>query len=75
MSENKFNNIFQIDPKIHETWKNKIFLTFDIDWAHDEVILDLLELISKYQVNTTWFVTHYTNLLRILEAEDRKSVV
>jgi hypothetical protein len=71
MSENKFNNIFQIDPKIHETWKNKIFLTFDIDWAHDEVILDLLELISKYQVNTTWFVTHYTNLLRILEADTR----
>jgi hypothetical protein len=71
LSENKFNNIFHIDPKIHESWKNKIFLTFDIDWAHDEVILDSYELICKYQVNTTWFVTHYTNLLRTLEIDRR----
>ena len=43
------------DPR---TWANKFFLTFDIDWAHDDIIQDCYDLILKYQVNSTWFCTH-----------------
>lgn len=39
------------------------FLTFDVDWAHDEVILDTLNLIKKYQASATWFVTHKTEII------------
>ncbi len=35
-------------------------LTLDIDWAHDGVIADALELIESYGVKATWFATHDT---------------
>lgn len=38
-------------------------LTVDIDWAHDAVIRDALELIEQYGAKATWFVTHSTALL------------
>ncbi len=54
----KFKNISDINPDDISTWKGKIFLTFDIDWAADEVINDTLELISEAGIASTWFVTH-----------------
>lgn len=42
---------------------SKPFISFDIDWAHDEVIFDVFSLVSKYQLDTTWMVTHKTDLL------------
>lgn len=41
-------------------------LTFDIDWAHDEILSDTIELVGKYGVPATWFVTHDTPLLTML---------
>ena len=38
---NQFSKISSIDTCDEETWKNKVFLTFDIDWAADEVIEDV----------------------------------
>lgn len=38
-------------------------LTVDIDWAHDAVIKDALELIEQYGAKATWFVTHPTAIL------------
>lgn len=50
--------IRQIDVDQTAFWNEKIFLTFDIDWAHDEVIDDVLQLLSKYQASATLFATH-----------------
>lgn len=32
--------VSQVDPELNETWDNLWFLTFDVDWAADEVIAD-----------------------------------
>jgi len=45
------------------SWQNKIFLTFDIDWAHDQIIEDVLQLLDLYEVWATLFVTHKTGVL------------
>lgn len=44
-------------------WSAKPYLTIDIDWAHDDVLADTIDLIENYDVPTTWFVTHETPLL------------
>jgi hypothetical protein len=43
-------------------------LTVDIDWAHDTVIQDTLEIFERFAANATWFATHETSTLRIIEA-------
>jgi len=42
---------------------NAIYLTFDIDWAHDEILEDTIDLVEMYKSLATWFVTHATPLL------------
>ena len=62
-----FSNISKINPDNNKTWKNKTFLTFDIDWAHDEIIEAIYNLISSYSVGTTWFVTHNSCFINVLK--------
>lgn len=50
------------------TWEKKRFLTLDIDWAHDSVLADAIDLVEKAGVQATWFVTHSTPLLDRLRA-------
>ncbi|QNI75221.1 hypothetical protein [Synechococcus sp. MVIR-18-1] len=38
-------------------------LTFDIDWACDEILADCINLVESYNIPATWFVTHDTPLL------------
>lgn len=45
------------------SWKNFIFLTFDLDWAPDFVLQDTLDLLEPYDISATFFVTHETQLL------------
>ena len=66
-----FNFIKSISLK-NENWENEIFLTFDIDWASDEVINDSLEVIEKYGIKSTWFVTHDSPILERLK--DNKNI-
>jgi len=47
-------------------WKNKIFLTFDLDWCIDEVLSFTLDIIMQYGIKATFFVTHETPLLEIM---------
>lgn len=61
-----FSNISLIDPENTQTWEAKVFLSFDIDWAHDEVLNDTIQLIKKAGVPSTWFVTHETPLIASL---------
>jgi hypothetical protein len=44
------------------------YLTLDIDWVHDDILADSIDLIEKYQVSATWFVTHDTPLLARLRS-------
>ena len=65
-----FNTIQRIDPEDTGTFFGTIFLTLDIDWAHDEVIADALRLIEERNVPATWFATHQTDLLERIRGND-----
>lgn len=67
----QFSQIKEIDSQKKESWKNKIFLTFDIDWAGDEVLEDTLDLIEKHDVAATFFCTHKTNILDRMRANPK----
>lgn len=54
----KFGLIKQIDVDNISQWQDKIYLSFDIDWAHDYVIDYLLQILDKYHVSATLFATH-----------------
>lgn len=56
----------QIRPQDPSTWQDKLFLTVDIDWAHDAVLADMIDLLDRFKINATWFVTHETPLLERL---------
>lgn len=45
------------------SWSQKPFLTLDIDWVHDEILADTIDLVESHQIPATWFVTHDTPLL------------
>lgn len=62
-----FGNIGEIDLENPSSYQ-KIFLTFDIDWASDEVLEYCIDIIEKANVKATWFVTHETPLLERLRA-------
>ena len=51
----RFGLISEIKVSDSETWQDRVFLTFDIDWAHDEVLEDTLNLVSDYNVKATFF--------------------
>ena len=48
----------------------KIFLTFDMDWAIDEVIENTLDIIESENVKATFFITHETKVLKRLRDND-----
>lgn len=70
LMNNKFGKVTEIEVDNFETWEDKIFLTIDIDWAHDEVLEDTIDLVEKAEVAATWFVTHDTPLLERLCKND-----
>lgn len=57
-----------IDVGNEASWLSAPFLTLDIDWAHDAILTDTIELIERYEVPATWFVTHDTPMLDRLRA-------
>lgn len=59
----KFSLISTIEPEIESTWAAKVFLSFDIDWAHDDILTDTIDIVRDAGVASTWFVTHSTPLL------------
>lgn len=42
---------------------DRIFLTFDIEWAHDEVLSYCLDLCEQADIKATFFATHNTPVL------------
>ena len=64
----EFSTISQIRVEAPETWEGKLFLTFDIDWAHDDVVGDVIDLVESADVSATWFITHRSKVLDRLQA-------
>lgn len=63
---NKFSCISDITIDDISSWQDKIFLTFDIDWAEDFVVEPLIKLLEDNNIKATWFITHQTKLLNRL---------
>jgi hypothetical protein len=55
-----FDLITNIDPENENSWRDKIFLTIDIDWAPDFVLEQTYDLFNKAKIPATWFITHDT---------------
>lgn len=70
----EFGVLSELVPEDEGSWQGRVFLTFDIDWAHDEIIRDSVELVRCAQVAATWFVTHNTPLLTALQEDNRFEV-
>ena len=64
------DQISSISPQDTRTWKKKVFFTFDVDWAHDEVIADTLALVGHSGHKSTWFATHDADYLQSLFDSD-----
>lgn len=63
----QFDLIKNIDLNNESTWKGKLFLTFDVDWASEEVWAYSIKILEDYDIPATWFITHESPLLsRIL---------
>lgn len=45
-----------------------IYLTFDIDWAHDEIVAALLDRLERVGLPATVFITHNSKLLARMRA-------
>jgi hypothetical protein len=50
-------------PSFEDVISNKVFITIDIDWAHDAVIKDTLSLLTQFNSKATILITHATPLL------------
>lgn len=59
----RFAKLSSILPEDSSTWKGKIFLTVDIDWAADPILGTTIDLLEKAGVSATFFVTHRTDHL------------
>lgn len=59
----KSEKICRINLKKSTSWKNKIFFTFDLDWCSDFILSYTLDIIEKYNIRATFFVTHQSKIL------------
>ncbi len=63
----EFEKISIINPEDPNSYNGKIFLTFDIDWAINDVLMSTIDIIEKYNIKATFFVTHRTELLERMD--------
>jgi hypothetical protein len=71
---NTFAKISSIDPYDRTTFSGKVFLTFDVDWASDEIVSDTLDILHDFNVESTWFITHESDVLERLRSDQRIEV-
>lgn len=50
----------------------KLHITFDIDWAPDWIIGDLLDLLDQNQVLATFFITHESDTIKDIDGRGHK---
>ena len=63
--------IKDINSDDDSTWLDSIFLTIDVDWASDPVIEFTIELLNRYNLSATWFITHETDLISLLRSNPK----
>jgi hypothetical protein len=63
-----YRTISSIQVGAETDWSGSPYLSIDIDWAHDEVLADTIDLVEEYRVPVTWFITHNTPLLARLRS-------
>ncbi len=63
-----YGTLSQIEVENPHSWKGVVFLTIDIDWAHDDLLYDTINLLKAHEVPATWFVTHDTPALEALRS-------
>lgn len=56
------------------TFAGKLFVSVDVDWAHDEIMRDTHELLTLANVPSTWFATHDSPFLSELRADPNVEV-
>jgi hypothetical protein len=66
LQTNYFGLISEVQANDPDTWRERVFLTFDLDWACDDVFNDTIDLLECAQVPATFFITHDTNCLERL---------
>jgi hypothetical protein len=57
-------------PEVQDNFENSLFLTFDIDWANDDVLNYCIDILEMNSVKATFFVTHETPVLERLRKSD-----
>lgn len=60
------SKLSSIELTRRETWLQTWFLTIDMDWASDDILLDTLDLIQEFGATSNWMVTHSTPVLNDL---------
>jgi hypothetical protein len=63
---NRFTLLKNIFPEKKNSWAGKIAITFDVDWACDEVFEDTVNLVKEFKIPATWFITHDTPILKLI---------
>lgn len=63
-----FGRISEIQAEDEASWQDRSFLSFDIDWAHDDIVHDCIDLVEEMGVKATWFATHQSPTLDRLRA-------
>ena len=66
----RLSKISNIDPDNFDSWSNKIFITFDIDWAEEFIIDDTLNLLQRYNIPATFFTTHQSSSLEFISSDE-----
>ena len=61
---NNFINFTDIDVKNERTWRGKCILTLDTDWAIDPVLEYCYNIIKRYKIKASIFLTNETKVLK-----------
>jgi hypothetical protein len=48
--------------------KNNVCLTFDVDWASEEMLCDVIQLLEKYNCKATFFATHKSKMIESISS-------
>lgn len=68
---NNFRTISSIKVDDASTWREAVFLTIDVDWAHEEILQYTIDLLRGADISSTWFVTHESAVLSNLRGDNR----
>jgi hypothetical protein len=63
LPKSSFRLLSEIQISSPESWESSIFLTFDVDWATDDVLRDSLAILEQSEVRATWFFTHESPMI------------